>query len=142
MPILRPRIPLITALLGIGFALGILVSMNGSADTRALRNLSADEGRTLVALAQDFFPDEEEARYRECIVPVDAAMADPAQKAQMQDALSLVLGGARRMGYSSYPEITDDYERQRLAKMIAEGQWMRGFRSDLGRCLEGEKKVR
>jgi hypothetical protein len=135
MPTLRPRIPLITALVAVGFALGVLLSMNGSADTPTFRNLSLDESRTLTALAQDFFPDQEEARYAACIAPVDAAIADPAQKAQMQDALSLVLGGARRMGYSSYPDITDDYERRRLAKMIAEGQWMRGFRSELGKCL-------
>jgi hypothetical protein len=135
MPTLRPRIPLITALVAIGFALGVLLSMNGSADTPTFRNLSPDESRTLIALAQDFFPDQEEARYAACIAPVDTAIADPAQKAQMQDALSLVLGGARRMGYSSYPDITDDYERRRLAKMIAESQWMRGFRSELGKCL-------
>ena len=44
--------------------------------------------------------------------------------------------------YAQALDATYDYERRRLSKMIAEGQWMRGFRSDLGRCLEGEKKVR
>jgi hypothetical protein len=132
----RFRIPVIAVLVALGLASGIAVRVNGASEAPQWRNLTAEEGRTLLSLARDFHPDEEDARYIECMQPVDAAAADPEQKALMQEALSLAVGGVRRMGYTSYADITDDYERRRLAKMLAEGQWMRGFRADFGKCLE------
>jgi hypothetical protein len=131
----RFRIPLVAVLVAIGLASGIAVQVNGAPEAPQWRNLTAEEGRTLLSLARDFHPEEEEARYLQCMQRVDAAAADPEQKAQMQEALSLAVGGVRRMGYTSYADITDDYERRRLAKMLAEGQWMRGFRKGLGECL-------
>ena len=52
----------------------------------------------------------------------------------MHEALALVEGAVRRMGYPSYAAITDDYERMRLAKMLAEKAWMKQFRIDVGQC--------
>jgi hypothetical protein len=48
----------------------------------------------------------------------------------------MVEGAVRRMGYRSYTEISDDYERLRLAKMLGEKQWMKQFRVEVGQCLD------
>jgi len=49
-------------------------------------------------------------------------------------------GAARRMGYKTYLGISDDDERERLAKMLAEGRWMRQFKKSLEACLKAGQK--
>jgi hypothetical protein len=39
------------------------------------------------------------------------------------------------MGYKQYADITDDYERLRLAKMLGERGWLKQFRTDVTACL-------
>ena len=100
-------------------------------------NLTADQARTLLSLAHDFDSEEErpQSAYRTCLAPYDARAKDPAQLEQMQDALKIVEGAARRMGYPNYPDITDEYERLRLAKMLGANGWLKQFRNEVTACL-------
>jgi hypothetical protein len=100
-------------------------------------NLSPDQARTLLSLARDFDAENERppAAYQACLAPYDAQAKDPAQREQIQDALKIVQGAARRMGYPNYPDISDEYERLRLAKMLGSSGWLKQFRIDLTTCL-------
>jgi len=107
------------------------------ADT-TFQNLSAEQGRTLLALARDFDPEDEaqaEPAYAACIARYDADAADPAKRAQIEESFELITGATRRMGYKQYADITDDYERLRLAKMLGERGWLKQFRTDVTACL-------
>jgi hypothetical protein len=106
------------------------------ADT-GYQNLSPQQARTLLSLARDFDAENERppAAYQLCIAPFDAQAQDPAQREQMLDALKVVDGAARRMGYPNYPDITDEYERLRLAKMLGANGWLKQFRTQVTACL-------
>jgi hypothetical protein len=51
--------------------------------------------------------------------------------------MNMVEGALRRMGYQRYEDISDEYERVRMAKIFAERHWMRSFRDSMQRCLTG-----
>ena len=112
---------------------------SGPVLAEASRNLTADQVQTLAALARDYASadDTADAQLAACIRPYDEKAADATEKERVEDALKMVEGTARRLGYTSYLEISDDHERRRLSKMLAEGPWMRQFRSDMERCLAG-----
>ena len=102
------------------------------------QNLTAEQGRTLLALARDYDPEDEpraEPAYAACIVRYDADAGDPAKRAQIEESFALITGATRRMGYTQYADISDDYERLRLAKMLGERGWLKQFRTDVTACL-------
>jgi hypothetical protein len=129
-----PSRPLAAALV----ALFAVLAPGAAQAQEGFRNLTADQAQTLVSLARDFLRDEDTPaeRYRACLVPLDGRVGDPQHKERMDEALKVVEGAVRRMGYSRYPDITDDYERRRLGKMLGEGAWMREFRAEMSKCLE------
>ena len=100
--------------------------------------------QTLLALAHDYHPRDGvgESSYATCIAPYDAPAGNAQDKQSMDDAMALVEGAVRRMGYPSYPAITDDYERMRLATILAEKGWMKQFRIDVGQCLDRASRPR
>lgn len=101
-----------------------------------LSNLSADEALTLYNISRDLFPDAEaDAAHMACIDKIDAAAADPQERAAIDNAMGLIAGAMRRMGHERYSDIADDYERGRMAKMLTEGRWLRQFRLGVGECL-------
>jgi hypothetical protein len=128
-------------------AVSILAACAGAllaadADT-TFQNLTAEQGRTLLALARDFDPGDEERAdrgYAACIARYDAEAADPAKRAQMEESFQLIVGATRRMGYTQYADISDDYERLRLAKMLGERGWLKQFRSDVTACLAASQR--
>lgn len=101
-------------------------------------NLTPEQVQTLLALAHDYHPRDgvAESHYTSCIAAYDVQAGNTQERQRMDQALVLVDGAVRRMGYPSYAAIADDYERMRLAQMLAEKQWMRQFRSDVGQCLD------
>jgi hypothetical protein len=106
------------------------------------QNLTAEQERTLLALARDFDPEDEERAepaYAACIARYDADAADPAKRAQIEESFALITGATRRMGYTQYADISDDYERLRLAKMLGERGWLKQFRTDVTACLAGPR---
>ncbi len=123
-------------------ALSILAACAGAllaarADTK-FQNLTAEQGRTLLALARDFDPEDEpreEFAYAACVARYDADAADPAKRAPMDESFVLIDGATRRMGYKQYADIGDDYERLRLAKMLGERGWLKQFRTAVSACL-------
>jgi len=107
-------------------------------DEAAFQNLTALQGRTLLALARDYDPDSEDraqAAYPACVVRYDKAASDPAARAQMEESFALIEGAVRRMGYKNYPDISDEYERLRLAKILGERGWLKQFRTEVSACL-------
>ncbi|MGH8631369.1 MAG: hypothetical protein ACREU7_11495 [Burkholderiales bacterium] len=134
---------LVTASAGLLFA--IAANPASGADWAAsLQNLTPVQGRTLLALARDFFqhPELSDSHYTVCIDPYDTAAADPQAKASLEESMELVKGASRRMGYDSYAEISDEYERLRLSKMLAEGRWLRQFKKSVGQCLYDQPDVK
>jgi hypothetical protein len=132
-----------------GFVILTLAVSTGAADATntwaaGLKNLTPEQGQTLLKVARDLFPHEElaDSNYTVCIDPYDAAASDPQTKEAIEDALKTVKDASRRMGYTSYVDISDEYERLRLAKMLAEGRWMRQFKSSLQACLYGQPDVK
>ncbi|HEY7761155.1 MAG TPA: hypothetical protein VIA64_17210 [Burkholderiales bacterium] len=123
-------------------ALSILAACAGAllaarADTK-FQNLTAEQGRTLLALARDYDPGDEEraeSAYAACVARYDADAADPAKRAPIEESFVLIDGATRRMGYKQYADITDNYERLRLAKMLGERGWLKQFRTDVAACL-------
>ncbi len=109
-----------------------------------LKNLTPAQGRTLLALARDFFPHPElaDSHYTVCIDPYDDAAADPEAKGALEESMQVVEGASRRMGYKTYSEISDDYERLRLSKMLAEGRWLRQFKKSFEQCLYDQPDVK
>lgn len=107
-----------------------------------LKNLTPQQGQTLLKLARDLFPNPElpDSNYTVCVDPYDVAASDPQAKAEMEEALKTVEGASRRMANTAYVDITDDEERLRLAKMLADGRWMRGFKKSVGACLDAHRK--
>jgi hypothetical protein len=122
----------------------IAIPANGGDWSTELQNITQEQGRTLLALSRDFFqhPELSDAHYTVCIDPYDTAAADPEAKASLEDALQIVQGASRRMGYTSYREITDEYERLRLSRMLAEGRWLRQFKKSLEQCLYDQPEVK
>ncbi len=106
--------------------------------------LSREQVQTLLALAHDYHPRDGagESNYATCIAPYDAQAGNAQDKQSMDEAMALMEGAVRRMGYPSYPAITDDYERMRLATMLAEKGWMKQFRIDVGECLDRASRPR
>jgi hypothetical protein len=45
------------------------------------------------------------------------------------------------MGCASHVDISDAYERLRLAKILAKAHWMGQFKSSLQACLDGQPDV-
>ena len=123
-------------------ALSSQAADSSSAWAAGLKNLTPEQGETLLMLGHDLFPHDEipDAKLTTCIDPVDAAAGDPQAKQSLDDALGIVEGAARRMGYKTYTEISDEDERERLAKMLAEGRWMRQFKKSLEACLKADQK--
>jgi len=107
-------------------------------------NLTPERSQTLLALAHDYHPRDgvAESHYTTCIGPYDVQAGNAQDRQSMDEALALVEGAVRRMGYPSYAAITDEYERIRLAKMLAEKAWMKQFRIDVGQCLDRAAKPR
>jgi hypothetical protein len=106
--------------------------------TASWANLTPQQAETLLQIARDLVPREElaDSAYSACIDVQDKAAGDPAEKQALDEALKLVDGASRRMGYRAYTEIGDEYERLRLAKMLGEGPWMRQFKRSLESCLD------
>lgn len=123
---------------------GVHAADDSSAWAAGLKNLTPAEGLTLLKLTRDFFQHEElaDSSYTRCIDPYDAQASDQAVKADIAGAMDMVEGATRRMGYKTYPGITDDYERVRLAKMLADGRWMRKFKKDIEQCLYAQPDVK
>ena len=123
---------------------GASVADDKDAWAAALKHLTPTQGRTLLHLTRDFFQHEElaDSHYTRCIDPYDAAASDPQTKETIDESLKLVEGASRRMGYTAYTEISDDYERLRLAKMLAEGRWLRQFKKGVQQCLYGQAEVK
>ena len=109
-----------------------------------LKNLTPEQGQTLLKITRDLFPSQElpDSNYTLCIDPYDVGASDPQAKADVLDALKTVEGAARRMANTTYAEISDDGERVRLAKMLADGRWMRGFKRSVGACLDAQPEAK
>jgi hypothetical protein len=107
-----------------------------------LKNLTPQQGLTLLLLARDLFPNPElaDSNYTVCVDPYDVAASDAQAKAEMEDAFKSVEGASRRMANTAYIDISDDAERVRLAKMLADGRWVRGFKKSVGACLDAQRK--
>jgi hypothetical protein len=107
-------------------------------------NLTPGQAQTLLALAHDYHPRDgvAESQYAGCIAPYDVQAGNAQDRQRMDEALMLVDGAVRRMGYTSYAAIVDDYERTRLAKMLGERQWMKQFRTEVGQCLDRASQPR
>jgi len=128
-----------------GLLLSVAATSASGADWAAsLRNLTPAQGRTLLALARDFFQHSElsDSNYTVCIDPYDNAAADPQVRTSLEESMDLVEGASRRMGYGSYAEISDEYERLRLSKMLAEGRWLRQFKKSVEQCLYDQPEVK
>jgi hypothetical protein len=112
--------------------------------TTRLRNLRAVEAQTLLRIARDWYPHEalSDSHYIVCIEPYETAASDPQQKAQIDAALGMAEAGSRRMGYASYLAVSDEEERVRLARNLADGPWMRKFRLSVAACLEAQPEVK
>lgn len=126
-------------------ALALLAAPQAIAQPAAkFTNLTAEQAQTLLALAHDYHPRDgvAESHYTSCIASYDLQAGNAQDRESMDQALALVGGAVRRMGYLSYAAITDDYERMRLAKMLAEKAWMKQFRIDVGQCLDRAAKPR
>jgi hypothetical protein len=120
-------------------ALALLATVQALAQSPAkFTHLTAEQAQTLLALAHDYHPRDgvPESHYTSCLAPYDAQAGNAQDRQRMDEALGLVEGAVRRMGYTSYAGITDEYERMRLAKMLAEKQWMKQFRAEVGQCLD------
>ena len=106
--------------------------------------LTPQQVHTLLALAHDYHPRDgvSESSYATCIAPYEVPVGNAQDKQSMEDAMALVEGAVRRMGYPSYPAISDDYERMRLATVLAEKGWMKQFRIDVGQCLDRASRPR
>lgn len=104
-----------------------------------LRNFTPDQASTLQAIARDLFPQPElkAADFERCILQLDASVGSDEDREGIAGAMDMVEGALRRMGYRRYEDISDEYERVRMAGMFAERQWMRGFRASMDRCLNG-----
>lgn len=105
-----------------------------------MTNLTAQEALTLFSLSRDLFPHAgmADSTYMACVDPIDAAASDPQEKAAIDNAMGLIDGAMRRLGYESYSQIADDDERVRMSKMLTEGRWLRQFRLGVERCLAGQ----
>lgn len=106
------------------------------------QNLTAEQGRTLLTLARDYDPDAEaraDSAYAACVVRYDVEAADRTKRAQIDESFMLIAGAARRMGYTNYADISDDYERLRLAKMLGERGWLKQFRTEVIACVLGSQ---
>jgi hypothetical protein len=139
------RITLRAVLVAASAGLVLPAAAGSAADwTASLQNLTPAQGRTLLALARDFFqhPELPDGPYTVCIEPYDKAAADPQAKASLEESMDLVDGATRRMGYGSYADISDEYERLRLSKMLAEGRWLRQFKKSVEQCLYGQPDVK
>lgn len=104
------------------------------------KNLTAEQEHTLLTLARDYDPDAEERAdpaYAACVARYDAEAADPAKRAQIDESFTLIAGATRRMGYTNYADISDDYERLRLAKILGERGWLKQFRAEVIACVAG-----
>jgi hypothetical protein len=108
----------------------------GAAETR---NFSPEQARTLHAIARDLFPQPElsDADFDRCILQADANAGSEQDREDIAGAMNMVEGALRRMGYQRYEDISDEYERVRMAKIFAERHWMRSFRDSMQRCLTG-----
>jgi hypothetical protein len=126
-------------------ALALLATAQAMAQSGAkFTHLTADQAQTLLALAHDYHPRDgvPESHYTSCLAPYDAQAGNAQDRQRMDQALGVVEGAVRRMGYTSYAAITDEYERMQLAKTLAEKQWMKQFRADVGQCLDRAAKPR
>jgi hypothetical protein len=107
-----------------------------------MSNLTAQEALTLFSMSRDLFPHAgmADSTYMACIDPIDAAASDPQEKAAIDNAMGLIAGAMRRMGYETYSDIADDDERVRMSKMLTEGRWLRQFRLGVERCLAAQSE--
>jgi hypothetical protein len=125
--------------------LALLATLQAIAQSAAkFTHLTAEQAQTLLALAHDYHPRDgvPESHYASCLAPYDAQAGNAQDRQRMDEALGLVEGAVRRMGYTSYAAITDEYERMRLAKILAEKQWMKQFRTEVGQCLDRSAQPR
>jgi hypothetical protein len=126
-------------------ALSLLCAVQAAAQPAAkFTNLTLAQAQTLLALARDYHPREglPESQYASCIAPYDVQAGNAQDRQRMDEALVLVDGAVRRMGYTSYAAITDDYERTRLARMLGEKRWIKQFRTEVGQCLDRSSQPR
>lgn len=103
-----------------------------------LKNLTPEQGKTLLKFARDLFPDEglQELKFTACLAPYDAEAGDPQKMETLLDSLKQIDGAAMRMGYRDYVGVTHEDERIRLSKMLAEGRSLRQFKKSVGQCLD------
>lgn len=111
-----------------------------SADAWAagLKNLTPEQGKTLMKFAHDLFPDEglKESKFMACLTPYDDEAGDPQKREPLLDSLKQIDGAAMRMGYKNYVGVSHEDERVRLSQMLAEGRSLRQFKNSVGQCLE------
>ncbi len=109
-----------------------------------LKNLTPEQGKTLLRIARDLFQHRElaDSNYTQCIEPYDAAAGDPKDKAAMDDMMQAISDAARRMGYKTFLEIRDEEERVRMSKMLAESRALRPFKKSVEQCLYGQAEVK
>jgi hypothetical protein len=109
---------------------------------RSLKNMSQQQGQTLLQVARDLLPhgEQTDARIVNCLALVDARASDPQYRHGLDESVKLTaIASRRRTGDKSYIEITDNGERVRLAKMLSEGGWLRQFRAGLLDCLKASE---
>lgn len=109
-----------------------------------LKNLTPEQAQTPLKIARDLFPGQDlpDSNYTLCVDPYDAAASDPQVKADVLDALKTVEGASRRIANTTYVDISDADERVRLAKILADGRWMRGFKKSVGACLDAQPEAK
>ena len=103
-----------------------------------LKNLTPEQGKTLLKFARDLFPDQNmgESNFTACLTPFDVEAGDPQKREPLLDSLKQIDGAAMRMGYKDYVGVSHEDERIRLSQMLAEGRSLRAFKKSVGRCLE------
>jgi hypothetical protein len=105
----------------------------------SLQNLTAEQGNTLLQMARDLLPAEQQAdaRIGVCLSRVDAAASEAIYKQGLADSVKLAgIAAHRRTGDRRYIDIANNSERVRLAKMLSEGGWLRQFRVQLTACMQ------
>lgn len=135
------------ALAGLLFAIALPASSaaeGSDAWAAGLKNLTPEQGKTLLRIARDLFQHQElaDSSYTQCIDPYDAKAGDPKEKAAMDDMMQSISDAARRMGYKTLLEIRDDDERVRISRMLAESRALRPFKKSVEQCLYGQADVK
>lgn len=100
--------------------------------------MTPEQGHFLLQITRDWVaPDKTgDAQIIACLGPVDALAADSEFRKGLEESVNLAgIAARRRTGDRSYLEIKDNAERVRMARLLAEGRWLRQLRLKLESCL-------